>query len=913
MPVTNTAIVWWNVKEESSRLAPEQIRTNKKLRVPMMTVASILLLVFAGSLPGWAQNPCPSSPSYKDFSTNGNCLTFNGNATIPTESGVLQITGSQSNQVGSAWYTTQQVVQNGFTTSFQFQLPNASNPPADGFAFVIQNSSLQAIGFSQGNGGALGYGDADASTDPSQGAGIPHSLAIEFDTFQNGWDPATSHVAIQTCGAGANTSHHGQLCAGESGPSSTVASPVAVANLTNGAVHTVTITYVPACSSCDPVTVANLQVVLDGTNLFPNGVAYDLSNLGLTEGGMAFVGFTGATGLYYETHDILSWSFAPTQGSPINQGDPGSLQQSFIASSVPGQHLEFDFDYRTANNSESLTVADGTTPFVNFAGITPFDWATIVNGTAMADAPCLTAAGQSVCAVTTLTCTTAAESTPSGANCPQSTIRNVLFQQELDVNLNQPGITNGQLTIPPGYAPGLAMAPDVLVSGGQCSYPAGEPMAGQLCPQNIMTQFEDLTPRGGGTGTTTNSSYIFFCCEPEWQTTPTIALWSNSTSVPASFTSVPPTSPGSTNDFHAAQGASVVFGAQPRGTILDTTFPVPGEQTLNNSIPCPALGSPIPWSTQDAKAFTVAGQITEFDDNGTASPLAEGAYDAHFFSVDCDSFEELVYPPQLDVTPGTPGPNVVRFKTVPFNIDTTKPNVTSVTLNPPGGNYAPGTIVTATVSCSDPSSLSVQNFFSGIATCGGQAFGGNQASVTTTPIPLSTSGVGAKTFTATAVDVAGNTSVPVTVNYQVVGSADVAVGMLSNLLVKTGNRMTYYISVVNLGPSAAAGVNLIDVLPAGATFVSSGFAIESCNFSSGTPSCSITAPTNSCGNVAGSCSIGNLPPWTLKNPTGAFIQITVNVTARAGTTITNTATVSAANSDPNLKNNTARWTTAVTK
>lgn len=906
-----------------SRLVSKgSIRTWAKQRSQAISFAAIVLLLVTGAAKaGWAQQPCPPSPNYSpDFSSNQNCLVPNGNATFATGgSTALQITSSAGGQTGSAWYLTPQVVQNGFSTTFQFQFTNASNPPADGIAFLIQNSGTAAMGVT-GYGGALGYGDADSNPNPSQGQGIPHSVAIEFDTFQNGWDPgavnnSVSHVAIQSCGTGPNTSHHGYLCNGDSGPNSTVGSPVATANLADGAVHTVTITYVPACSSCSPATPANIQVVLDGTNLYANGVAVDLSSIGLNDGGTALVGFTGATGSDFETQDILTWTFTPTQqGTPINPNDPGTLTQSFVADNTPGQHEEFDFDYSVANNN-GLSIQPGTTPFVTPGGITPLDWASIVNGTALADAPCLTAAGQSVCAVSTLTCTTTGDPTASGANCPQSTVRNVLFNQEIDLNLNQPGIVDGILTVPSGYAPGLAMAPDVLVSGSQCSYPSGNPLSSQLCPQNIMTQLEDATVRSGGTGTTTNSSYVLICCEPEWQTTPNIPLWTNSTSVPVSFTSQPPKppNPNNNNNFQAAQGASIVFGAEPRGVNLDTTFPLPAEQTLNNPIPCPALGqAPTPWSTQNPQPFSVNGTMTSFDNNGTVSPLVEGAYDAHFFSVDCDSFEELVYPAQIDVHPGTPGPNVATFKTVPFNVDTTSPVVTSITLSPGGGYYPQNSALTATVSCNDPSSQTVPGFFSGIAQCGPQSFGGNQQSVTTTPIYLSTSSIGPQTFTATAVDAAGNTSSSVSVNYQVVGAADVAAGMIGNVFVKSGTKMTYYISVINLGPNIADAVSLTDILPAGTTFVSSGYARESCNFN-GVPSCSISSPTNSCGNVAGTCNVGNVARWTLRNPVGILVQITVNVTAKANTSITNTATVSEANYDATLNDNTTKWTTFVTK
>src|SRR3954454_14771237 len=94
---------------------------------------AILLVIALGSATlATAQSPCPSSPNYTNFSSNRNCLALNGNANFPLESTVLQITPGTTGQAGSAWYGTPQAVQNGFTTTFQFQFTNASNPPADG-------------------------------------------------------------------------------------------------------------------------------------------------------------------------------------------------------------------------------------------------------------------------------------------------------------------------------------------------------------------------------------------------------------------------------------------------------------------------------------------------------------------------------------------------------------------------------------------------------------------------------------------------------------------------------------------------------------------------------------------------------------------------------------------------------------
>jgi len=267
-----------------------------------------------------AQDLCPPSPAYTpDFSSNQSCLALNGTP-LPVFAGgdgnpvVLQLTTSTVTNTASAWYRTPQVVQNGFTTNFQFQFTNSTVPPADGIAFVIQNSNLSALGFS-GDGGSLGYGDADTSTDPSTGTGIPNSLAIEFDTFQNAWDPAAnesgnvSHVAVQSCGAAANTSHHGQSC-GVDGPNSTLGLPVLTSStLADGNVHTVTIKY----SAAPP---ANIHVILDGTDIYPEGVSVDLTSIGLSETGTAYVGFTGATGAAYETQSILSWTFSSTSSNP---------------------------------------------------------------------------------------------------------------------------------------------------------------------------------------------------------------------------------------------------------------------------------------------------------------------------------------------------------------------------------------------------------------------------------------------------------------------------------------------------------------------------------------------------------------------------------------------------------------------
>lgn len=227
--------------------------------------------------------------SFSSFSSSNVCaagscaIAPNGNAT--TTSGALRLTASTSSQRGSAWFKTLEPVKYGFTTSFQFKFTGASSPPADGIAFVIQNSSLSALG---GGGGLMGYD------------GIPHSLAVEFDTYTNTdfHDPNANHVAVQSCGAAPNDTDHGSCLIGA------VNSSLAT-TLANGNVHSVTITYTPP-------PVGTLRVVLDSAQVL--NVAVDLATLGLggPSADSAYVGLTAATGAAYENHDILNWTFTPT-------------------------------------------------------------------------------------------------------------------------------------------------------------------------------------------------------------------------------------------------------------------------------------------------------------------------------------------------------------------------------------------------------------------------------------------------------------------------------------------------------------------------------------------------------------------------------------------------------------------------
>jgi peptide-N4-(N-acetyl-beta-glucosaminyl)asparagine amidase len=153
----------------------------------------------------------------------------------------------------------------------------------DGLAFVLRNT-LDPVQVSGGAG--LGY------------EGIPNSLAVEFDTwwndlallgFENRNDPNGNHISVQTRGTAPNSADHLY----------SRGTTTAIPNLSDGNVHTVTITYLPG----------TMRIFLDNPVTPVLEVAIDISTILNLDDGNAFVGFVASTGSSWENHDILRWSF----------------------------------------------------------------------------------------------------------------------------------------------------------------------------------------------------------------------------------------------------------------------------------------------------------------------------------------------------------------------------------------------------------------------------------------------------------------------------------------------------------------------------------------------------------------------------------------------------------------------------
>lgn len=181
----------------------------------------------------------------------------------------------------------------------------------DGFAFVIQNDSIDSLG-KQGMG--LGYD------------GIRNALAVEFDTYYNfeTLDVYRNHVSVHTGGQYQISSNH----------SHSIAHTNAVPMLTEGEI-VARIRYVPFLSAetltsetfspyfqrgdfesgsksnwYDPGLGA-LSIFIQDLNTPVLSVPLHIPGTLDLDNGRAWIGFTAATGEEtYQSHDILSFSFS---------------------------------------------------------------------------------------------------------------------------------------------------------------------------------------------------------------------------------------------------------------------------------------------------------------------------------------------------------------------------------------------------------------------------------------------------------------------------------------------------------------------------------------------------------------------------------------------------------------------------
>jgi len=280
-----------------------------------------LWLVF-GLILSWAPT-AQGQLAYGDFSSVAG-LTLNGSAA--QIGNVLQLNPASGNQAGTVWADMRQQVAGGFLCQFTFRITRVGGG-ADGMSFIIHDDPAGTAAIAQA-GGSLAYTSMPFTTTNS----MQNLLVIELDTYINGWpvipDSSNNEISVHLY-PGYPTSNDG------ADEVNSIGRTTPTVNFSDGAVHTLTVLYVPGLLEIylDAAASATLSVPFDfnlgGTGI--NGQA--IGGLTLSPAG-AYVGFTGTTGGLVEINEVLSFSF--TGSAPTNDYQVNSLAAYLAVDGVQG-------------------------------------------------------------------------------------------------------------------------------------------------------------------------------------------------------------------------------------------------------------------------------------------------------------------------------------------------------------------------------------------------------------------------------------------------------------------------------------------------------------------------------------------------------------------------------------------------
>jgi len=220
------------------------------------------------------------------FASAAGLLTLNGSTLLNGSN--LELTDGGGNEAGSAFSTTALPVQR-FNTTFNFQLTNAQ---ADGFTFTIQGQGPTALG---GTGGGLGYAGDNG------GGGIPTSVAVKFDLYDNaGEGPDSTGLFV-------NGDSPTVPLPGDNPLDTSVDLSASGVDLHNGHAMQVALQY-------DGATLQETITDTATQATFSQSYAIDIPAIVGANG--AYVGFTAGTGGATAVQDILSWTYTPLPAPP---------------------------------------------------------------------------------------------------------------------------------------------------------------------------------------------------------------------------------------------------------------------------------------------------------------------------------------------------------------------------------------------------------------------------------------------------------------------------------------------------------------------------------------------------------------------------------------------------------------------
>jgi hypothetical protein len=278
-------------------------------------------------------------------------LQLNGNAAqVGT---TLRLTRNVANQDSSAFRTPTLALTatTDFHTHFQFVLtPGATQ--ADGITFVVQ-ADARGAGALGGNGGGIGYGMSNGGTP------IQPAVEVEFDTYQNAWDPNANHVGVMRNGN--ETTHLA------------VATPAFA--LAGGAPVDAWIDYASATTT--------LSVFVSTTGTKPAAALVTATvNVFSTVGAAGYFGFTGSTGGSSEQQILDMWILSLgglsectctsdaqcASPTPRCENPPGVCVQCLSNTDCSGTTPVCDVTAHTCGPCANNGQCGGTTPYCAPAG-----------------------------------------------------------------------------------------------------------------------------------------------------------------------------------------------------------------------------------------------------------------------------------------------------------------------------------------------------------------------------------------------------------------------------------------------------------------------------------------------------------------------------------------------------------------
>lgn len=448
-----------------------------------------------------------------------------------------------------------------------------------------------------------------------------------------------------------------------------------------------------------------------------------------------------------------------------------NITQKYPIDSTSNQEFQFVYDLSKAQGTLVDPIAPATVPYITDIPVDPATFqSALVPNTSFATSSCMVHTGELIkgnaaCTLYTLQCTSGTSTTPSGAQCPVSSLPNEIFQDVFDgPSFKLPDIAtpNNGPTFHEGV--GFLMASEGW-TGGPCTFDPASGLQDLSCPQNLLVDFSGpgLYTSSGYTSHP-NSTFIPVTGVPEDLTTVTVlnqhpGYWVNTHSPFVTLSSQPPLLTGTNlpgvGSFIPSPIQSITYGILSASSVQPLpSAPASTDTTVASGVVCPLQANP------SDPAATVFATLTQ-----TLTVPADGNYLLHYFAEDCAGTREYQFT-------NAAGSWSTSYYTYPINVDTVAPVVSSgPTLSPVAstlilGDYIKGQTVTATYSCTDDRS--------GVVTCGTSTFSPTSATLNTGALTSNVSTSSAsytgttQPYTVQAVDAAGNLSAIKSINYTVI-------------------------------------------------------------------------------------------------------------------------------------------------